>query len=237
MRIGSRRFVIRAVFAFAAPFLAAPASATPPGYFVDSTQANAERPADRVVDDGAFTLSIHRKYSNALEARLLDLAEATYPPRERLISVAIDRGFEMGGDSARASLWWCDGLGAARVPYCVTAGALAHYVRMTERFRAHNFWEAWAHNLFWTDLKYEAKIEHRDQYDFEEGTLTDVYVVQMTLAWGYDDGTFVPTCLAHRIVVLTPGGSVLGVAGDGQTIEKVMFSGHRGIGYVETQYR
>jgi len=216
---------------------AAPATAAPSGYFVDSTQAAAERPADRVVDDGAFTLTIHRKYSNAFEEHLLDIAEATYPPRDRLIAISIERGLEMGSDSARTSLWWCDGLGAARVPYAVTAGALAHYTRMTERFRAHNFWEAWAHNLFWTDLVYRATVERRDQYDFEGGSISNVYVVEMNLAWAYDDGTFVPVATAHRVVVLSPDGAVLAVAGDGETVEKVYFSSHRGIGRVETQMR
>ena len=52
--------------------------------------------------------------------------------------------------------------------------------------------------------------------------------------WGFDDGTFVPVSLAHRIVVLSPDGNVISVEGDGDTSEQVSFSSHRGIGYVQT---
>ena len=227
------------VVLFTAPLLSSlPATGTPlDGYFVDSTEIAKELPPDRIVDDGAFTLSIERKVPDALGARLLSIAEATYPPRDRVIGVAIQHNYDMGPDSARTPLWWTDGRGAARVPYCVTARALAHYQRMTERFRSHNFWEAWAHNLFWTDLKYKATVSHHDRYDYEGGTVTDVYVVEMTLAWGYDDGTFVPTCQAHRIVVFSHDGAMIAVAGDGETVERVYLSNHRGIGYTETQYR
>src|SRR3954471_2228893 len=75
--------------------------ATPTGYYIDYAQLAAERSADRVQEDGDFTISIHRKYEDALGAHLLDVAEATYPPREAVISRAIENEAEMGSDSAR----------------------------------------------------------------------------------------------------------------------------------------
>jgi hypothetical protein len=225
--------LILLLFVALLPLLCAmPADASPPGYFVDSTDAVAERPLDRVEADGDFTLSIHRRYEGTLEARLLGIAEATYPPRDRLVGIAIESGFEIGSDSSRVPLWWCDGLGATRVPYAVTAGALEHYTNLTERFRAHNFRGAFARNLFWSDLAYRAKIDHRDEYLFAGGSVANVYVAEMNLSWGYDDGTFVPVSVAHRIVVLAPDGTVLGVEGDGETKEDVFISSHRGIGTV-----
>src|SRR5438132_10820007 len=157
-----------------APVSAAPAFRVPPGYFVDSTQRAAERPADRVDADGDFTIEIHRKFEDPLGAHLLDIAEATYPPRDVIISRAILNESEIGSDSARTSLWWQEGLGVSRVPYAVTAGAVAHYTGLTDRFRAHDFRGAWDHNLFWTDFKYEASIEPRDHYALEDSTLTNV---------------------------------------------------------------
>jgi len=94
-----------------APASAAPAVHLPPGYFIDSDQLAAERPADRVEADGDFTLAIHRKYENALGAHLLDIAEALYPPREVIINRAIENVSEIGSDSARTSLWWQEGVG------------------------------------------------------------------------------------------------------------------------------
>ncbi len=213
------------------------AAASPPGYFVDSTQAVADRPSDWVEADGDFTVSVHRRSDDALGARLLGIAEATYPPRATLIDIAIRRGFEVGSDSSRVPLWWCDGLGVARVPYAITAGALEHYARLTKRFRAHNFREAWDHNLFWSDLNYRATIAPREEYFWEGGAAKDVYVAEMNLEWSYDDGVFVPVSVAHRVVVLARDGTVLVVEGDGETHEQVFFSSHRAIGRVDRVMR
>jgi len=217
--------------------VAAQAAATPAGYFVDPKQAIAERPIDRVEADGDFTLAIHRRYEGPTEARLLNAAEATYPPRDRLVSIAIERSFDIGSDSTRVPLWWCDGRGAARVPYAITAGALEHYTRLTDRFRSHNFREAGASNLFWSDFSYKASIEPRAQYVVDGEAKANVYVAEMVLSWSYDDGTFVQMLIAHRFVVLARDGTVLTVEGDGQTDEEVSMSSHRGIGRVKTLMR
>ena len=238
------RYLRSLVFSVAL-FLLAPAAnanpargpTVPPGYSINSAQMAEERPIDRVEADGDFTLSIHRKYDDALGERLLNIAEATYPPRDQLINRAIERGTEIGSDSARTSLWWCDGLGVGRIPYAVTAGALAHYTGLTERFRAHNFRGAWDRNLFWTEFRYEASIVLHDHYYMEDSTLTNVYVAEMSLAWSYDDGTFVPVSLAHRVVVMARDGSVISVSGDGYTDEQVYLSEHRGIGRVQSLMR
>src|SRR5262249_44527084 len=145
-------------------------AAPPSGYFVDSTQAAAE-PVDWDERGGDFTASIHRHSDDALGMRLLGIAEATYPPREELVDEAIRRGFEVGSDSAGVPLWWCDGRGVARVPYALTAGALQHYVNLTERFRANNFLGAWDHNLFWSELAYNATISRRAEFPYEGGSL------------------------------------------------------------------
>ncbi|HYQ88230.1 MAG TPA: hypothetical protein VEU09_01225 [Candidatus Binatia bacterium] len=217
--------------------LARHAATIPSGYYVDPSQADQARPADRVEADGDFTLSIHRTFENPLEARLLGIAESIYPPRERLIDRAIEQTTEIGSDSTRAPLWWCDGVGVSRVPYAVTAGAVKHYTDLTDRFRAHNFRGAWDHNLFWTEFRYEASIKLHDHYYMADSTASSVYVAEMSLAWSYDDGTFVPVSLAHRVVVLSRAGDVISVEGDGLTDEQVYQSSHRGIGRSESLMR
>jgi len=204
------------------------ASKLPPGYFLDPVQLSAARPANRVDEDGDFTATVHRRYGDA---------ESLYPPREAILERAIDRQGEIGADSAGVSLWWQDGLGVSRVPYAVTAGALAYYIDLTDRFRTHNFRGAWDHNLFWSDFQYDASIEHRDVYYLPDTTLTNVYVAEMRLSWSFDDGTFVPVSQAHRFVLMTGDGTVLNVSGDGYVDEQVTMSTHRGIGRVHTLMR
>jgi hypothetical protein len=227
----------RALFLLAALAFAETAVATPSGYFIDSTQASAERPRDLVASDGDFTFSIRRSYDGPLAGRLLSIAEATYPPRETLVERAIARGWEIGSDSARTPLWWCEGLGVSRVPYAVTAGALDFYKNLTERFRDHNFWGAWDHNLFWTDLYYKATIAPRAEYYIKGRVIPNVFIVEMNLLWSFDDGVFVPESRAHRIVVMAPDGTVLDVQGDGETVENVFFSSHRLLGRVDRVMR
>lgn len=210
---------------------------TPAGYFVDSSSIKTVLPIDRVEADGDFTLAIHRKYDDALGSRLLDVAESLYPPRDAIVQRAIERSNEMGGDSANVPLWWQDGVGVSRVPYAITAAAVAHYMGLTERFRAHNFRGVWDHNLFWTDFKYDATIQFHDHYYLEDTTLTNVYVAEMALSWSFDDGTFVPSYHTHRVVIMGRDGSVLHVQGDGYTEEEVFMSSHRGIGRVQTLSR
>jgi hypothetical protein len=230
--------LLSAALLLVAPVLPRHAVAMPPGYFVDSTAvASEDLPPDQVEADGDFTLSIHRHCDGPVGERLLNVAEATYPPRDRLVSRAIERGTEVGSDSARTSLWWIDGLGVSRVPYAVTAGALRHYAGLTDKFRRHNFWGAWDHNLFWTELRYDASIGFRESYPMQDSTLANVYVAEMSLAWAFDDGTFLPVFLAHRVVVLSQDGSVISVEGDGDTKEMVYFSSHRGIGHFTTLAR
>ena len=212
-------------------------AALPPGYFVDRKQLVADRPIDRVEAEGDFTLAIHRRYEGPGELKLLSIAEALYPAREVLIARSLDRNQVMGSDSAKVSLWWCDGSGVSRVPYAVTLGAIQHYTELTDRFRAHNFRGAWDHNLFWTDLRYDASISFRPHYYLEDSTVSNVYVAEMALSWSFDDGTFVPVAIAHRVVVMSREGDVLVVKGDGYTDEQVYMSSHRGIGRVEQQMR
>jgi hypothetical protein len=216
-----------ALFLAAHAYAAPSAPAMPPGYFIDPAQAAAARPVDRVLADGDFTLAIHRRYADPTEANLLAIAEATYPPRERLIDRALSMDTQIGSDSSGMPLWWCDGVGVGRVPYAITAGALAYYTMLTEHFREHDFRETGTQNLVWADFSYTASITPRDHYYLEDRLIADVYVAEMNLSWSFDDGTFVPTSTAHRIVVLTRDGAVIAVLGDGGTQEEMAMSTRR----------
>jgi hypothetical protein len=234
----TRPLLAFAVLAFATqPLAPGRALALPPGYFVDSTQALESRPARLDYDDGDFTLAIRRDYANMTEERLLGIAEATYPSREDVIWLSVLNRTEIGADTTQAPLWWYDGVGVHRVPYAVTAGALKYYLQLTDRMRAHNFWGTFAHPLFWTDLNYKASLTHYDEYYANGEQFRDAYVAEITLGWGYDEGTFVPISRAHRVVVMNFAGFVLLVDGDGAAQETVRFSVHRGIGYAKRLMR
>jgi hypothetical protein len=214
------------------------ASAPPPppaprGYFVDSTQAFTPRPVRWEAKDGEFTVSIRREAPDSAAARLLGIAEATYPPRDLLVRIAEGQGYEMGSDSARVPLWWCRGVGVSRIPYAVTAGALAHYGKLTEHLREREFREAGTPPLFRSELTYRATIARQETFALNDTIYADGYMADLSLSWSYDDGTFAPFTRAHRIVLLSSAGAVLAVRGDGEAEERVDISTHRGVGRQE----
>lgn len=209
----------------------------PLGYYLDDAQVLAPRPVWRDAPDGDFTYSVKREFPDSAAAHLLAIAESCYPSRDLLIDKAATHYYEMGSDTAKASLWWCDGPGVRRVPYAVTAGALEHYLGMTERFRGRDYLVPGGRGLYGTELVYHAKIEARPEFVSEGKAYSRVYVAYLSLAWSYDDGTFCPSFQAHRMVVLDPGGNVLSVVGDGTTIESVTFSQHRTVGRVDAIFR
>jgi hypothetical protein len=203
---------------------------------VDSTQARAIRPVARDESYGSFSLSIRREAPDSLQG-LLSIAESLYPPRTTLLDLAVLKGYEMGPDTAGVPLWWCEGVGADRIPYAVTAGALAYYVRLTELFGTRRFRDGDPRSLFSSRFTYRASAGLRASYESRGLSFTNVFLARLTLNWTYDDGTFVSLVDASRVVVLTREGAVLAVEGDGGADEQSRISGHRGIGRVETPPR
>ena len=49
---------------------------------------------------------------------------------------------------------------------------------------------------YWRPLSYRGTIAPRDEFFYEGGSFTDVYVADMNLSWGFDDGTFVLVSVA-----------------------------------------
>ena len=225
-----------AVLAPPAPSCGA-APRVPPGYYLDSAQAVEPRPVWRDARDGDFTYSVRREFSDSATARLLAIAESCYPPRDLLVDIAARRYYEMGSDTAKAPLWWCDGPGVRRVAYAVTAGALDHYLGMTERFRNHDYRVPGGSGLFFTDLAYHATVEPRMEFVSNGAEYNQVFVAYLLLAWSYDDGVFIDSFQAHRVVVLDPRGDVLSVEGDGAAVEDYQLSAHRAFGRVDRVYR
>jgi hypothetical protein len=209
----------------------------PPGYFVDSTLAAGRLPSRWEELDGEFTVSIRRGYPDSAAARLLRVAEALCPPRDLLVRIAMERSYDFGDDSAGVPLWWHRGTGEGRVPYAVTAAAVEYYMGLTELYRERKFREAGTRPLFWSELIYRSTIAERDTFALAGRAYAGVYVANQSLFWSFDDGTFVPRVEARRVVVLTPGGEVLAVDGDGAARETATISTHRGVGRKEELLR
>jgi len=207
--------------------------ADPPGYTRDPTQAAERRATSEEESSGDFTLSLTRTFSDSTGERLLGIAEATYPPRNLLVRLAVQNAYEMGPDTASVPVWWAKGVEEARIPYAVTAGAVQHFANLIDLYRKGAFQEAGTEPLFSARLVYHASLAPRDTFAVKGKLYTSVYVAHLSLMWTYDDGTFEPLVVARRVVVLTRDGVVLQIEGDGLTRESVAISNHRGVGRTE----
>lgn len=232
MRAAAFALVLTAAIAIAAPARARDPAA-PPGYFVDSAQLQGHRPDTLEALEGDFTYSVRRSWPDPKAERLLEIAEATYPPRDVIVDAAIESGSEIGADSLGAALWWAKGLGPARVPYAITRGALDYYLDHSRRYRNQKFRGSGSRPIFESHFRYGASIVLRAEYSLPDTLLRNVWVASLSLYWAYDDGTFDVVIRANRTVVLTPEGGVRHVSGDGMADEVVSMSTHRGIGREE----
>ena len=220
-----------AVLAAIAIVRPAEAASTPPaGYSVEGSQARLAPPPPCDEKSRDYVCRIERSASDSVGNLLLPVAEAVYPPRRLLANIAEREGHDMGSDTVGVALWWCQGSGARRIPYAVTRGALDYYLKLTRKYRDHDYHEPGAETMFSSDLLYTATIARRAEFAIGDKSFTNVYVASIGLTWTYDDGTFVPTVSARRTVVLSPRGELLAVDGDGLAVEDVTFSDHRGMG-------
>jgi hypothetical protein len=206
------------------------ASAPPDGYYIHWAEAKAPPPEPCDAKQPDFKCSIERTAANPEAARILSIAEAVYPPRDVIAEIAARESYETGADTAGVPLWWVRGTGARRVPYAATRGALDYYLRLTQKYRDNDYRIPGAQPMFSSEVVYRATIDRRKTYSTSDTDFSDVYVASIALSWTFDDGTFIPMVTAHRTVVLSPRGDVLNVHGDGEGVEDVTFSTHRGMG-------
>jgi len=228
-----RRAVLLGPLLLSIALISGRTGADPPGYTRDPAQASEQRTTYEEQSTGDFTLAVSRVFTDTTGARLLAIAEATYPPRERLVRLAVENRYEMGPDTAGARLWWAKGVGQARIPYAITAGAVEYFENLIDLYRRGAFQEAGTEPLFSARLLYRANATLRDTVTVGRTLFRGVYVTHQEFVWTYDDGTFDPMVVGRRVVVLTRDGKVLVIEGDGATRESVAISAHRGIGRSE----
>jgi hypothetical protein len=216
----------------AAGAAAGPSAPAPPpnGYYIHWPEAREAPPEPCDPKQRDFTCSIERTAAGPEAARLLAVAEALYPPRDVIAEIAERESYEIGADTVGVPLWWSRGTGPRRVPYAATRGALDYFLSLTRKYRDNDYRIPGAQPMFSSEVVYRASIERRKTYEVGDTDFSDVYVARIAMSWTFDDGTFIPLVTAHRTVVLSPRGDVLSVHGDGEGIEDVTFSTHRGMG-------
>jgi hypothetical protein len=209
---------------------------SPTGYYVDSVEVRSEPPVVRHESGGEYNIIVARVAPDSIMSHLLAIAECAYPPRSLLAGLAATNGYEIGSDTAKVPLWWCNGIRERRIPWAATRGALEHYLALTQKYRDNDFHVPGVYPVFTSELTYRATIARRDAFALGNRSFYDIYVADVELSWMYDDGTVWPRFTASRRVILTPEGEILVVDGDGQGTEAVSLSPNRRFGRVRTMH-
>lgn len=166
-------------------------------------------------DDLNFESYVSRQFTTPAEEALIDVAERVCPAREDVLAAASPEDREaLETEAGDACLWWYDCVGR-RVPYAITADAIAYYTNCVEQNRRDRpiLWPSGAYAYF----NYRADIEFRGEFTAGAKQYEDAYLVHM-VTW-YEEGSIFPLSYRgfdmDRTVAISGAGEVLAVFGDG----------------------
>ena len=162
---------------------------------------------------GRYQAKVSRQFGNEMEERLLQIAEAVYPPEHKIKETS---GDDSKVDTPNERRWWTDSVDKVRIPYAITKGAVSYYLDVTAEFRKDKprepVWEKFTESSF----EYSATVTPKASYVIGNSRFSDVYVVSMRLVWWQSCGNLCGLQFTtSRTVVLSKDGKVLSVNNDG----------------------
>lgn len=157
-------------------------------------------------------LTIRREAGDATQAKMIAAAEAARPSAQALRK-AIGDGPAPEGESP----WWYREALGIRIPFAVTADAVAYYSKLVEGYRKQTF-ERYMEPS--SRFDYHAASAHHPKFEREGRTFKDVHVVTLKLGFSQNfaaTGTEGMEFQKERTVILDSAGKVLAIFGDGPT--------------------
>jgi hypothetical protein len=169
-------------------------------------------------NEKAYQIKIERIPKNALEEKLLQIAETTEPEPSEIEKVCPSpRNTNQPLQSPDLPRWWCGSFDGIFVPYAITKNAVAYYLAVTDDFRQGNFDRSGKLKMKSSSLHYSASVDLRPSYTNGEKRLKDVYEVTMALSWSQYCGSLCAMGFSKkRTVILDKEGKVLMILGDEQ---------------------
>lgn len=168
------------------------------------------------MNDARYSIHIDRRFLTRREDELLRKAEATYPPKARVLSDSAKTLARLN-PAARHSkaLWWWGEFDGVRLPYAITGGAVSYYLNQIQQFRHGNFRGSNGIKMVRAHLDYTASLRREKAFLLNKRVLRNVYVVTLRLSWSQDCGRMCGMSFDRaRTVVLAPDGTIT-VDGDG----------------------
>lgn len=175
----------------------------------------------RELDDAVpYRARVGRFFSSPEEERLLRIAESMYPPSETILLDLQQHHHSPASlpDPGDEELWWTQTFDGVRLPYAITRSGVDYYLGLTEAFRAGEFDSVGTIAMLSSSLNYSVVIERHSDFVHEGNRFSDVYVVEMRLAWSNYCGSLCALWFTKsRLVILTPNGTLRAIFGDGIT--------------------
>lgn len=182
------------------------------GYYYDYGDESPELPSSVVDTVGSFDIIIERLEYRALVRK----AETLFPPASEIL------GYRRGQDGACLSdepLWWYTSFDGVRIPYAVTASAVAYYLNLIYLYREGDFDGAGTLPMIYASLEYHAKVHFWQTFITDTAKYDRVYVVEQELRWGSYCGMLCGLWFTKRrfVIFSEDTGALLGIIGDGVT--------------------
>jgi len=175
-------------------------------------------------------VSIRRTFHTPEEERVLRIAEAHPPGRDRVLSgVPSDRAQRLPDDDC---LWWNGTSEGVRIPFAVTRDAVRYLLEVGDAGRTGGTLPDGSPPPWRSFLEYRATVERLRPWDPAPASVPrDAWLVRQRLAWSHEgtsDGGASIAYVKWRHVVLDVGGHVVEVRGDGNPPVRIRTSGGGG---------
>jgi len=157
-------------------------------------------------------VTITRTPKDATETKMIAAAEAATPPEADVLAVA-----KLDPAPADPKLWWSNEQLGIKIPYAITAEAIAYYSALVEGYGKQSVKRYIEPS---SRFNYQAAVTKHDTIELDGKNFSDVYLVTMTLNFSEDfaaSGTEGMTFTKERKVVLDKDGKALHISGDGAT--------------------
>lgn len=167
------------------------------------------QPKDWPANATKHVVKIKREAADKKQAELIAAAEAAQPSKEELQKAA--------GVPAGEKVWWHKEEIGIRIPFAITADAVAYYSELVAKYGRQEFKRYIEPS---SKLDYHAAVKFHREFKLGDKTFTDVHVVTLKLVFDENfaaSGTEGMHFEKERVVVLDAAGKVLHVSGDGPT--------------------
>jgi hypothetical protein len=184
------------------------------------------KPKEWPADPAKHHVTIRREAADDRQSAMIAAAEAAQPSKERLRKAADagDRNDPPGLAQPKEAplpagdkVWWYQEQLGIRIPFAITADAVAYYSELVGKYGKQPFNR---HAQPSSRLDYRAGVSFHKEFKIDEKTFHDVHVVTLKLTFNQNFAATQSEGMQfekERVVILDAKGEVLHISGDGPT--------------------